>query len=431
MADESASTDKVVRDRDFRVNSIQLIGSDGVAVDISAMIIELTIRQDMFANYINGNMLVVDGMGMLNSRGVHGSEYLLIDLFEPGRNLKIKKAFRIFKINNRETTTSNAQRYIIHFVSDEMVHSNLKRVSKAYKKTTISAIVEDIIINYMGITRYRIEKTNSQVDVVIPSWRPTEAINWLARRAEAGKKRFCYLFYENLDGFWFRSLHSIYKDEPCNVQPYVFEPKSTQPDLALNKFTIDSFSAKDFDVASAYARGAVSMRFTGVDPVHRTFKNNDISIDDIPTLHELNLIDDLIDPGTDETLYEQYNAAQLCHLQTEATATELGNNADVWVRHIQSLAMLNNNLYRVTMPGNLEVQVGRLVRLIFPNFTTPTVTDDTLTENATFLVVAVTHTFNMPLGTFDTSFAVTRDSAPELPALDASLPVKVRNLNEK
>lgn len=431
MAEQAAPTDQVIRDRDFRLNSIQLIGSDGVAIDISALVVELSIRQDIFANYMNGNMLVVDGMGMLTNRGVHGSEYLLIDIHEPGRDYKIKKAFRIFKVSNREAVGSANQRYLINFVSDEMVHSNLKRVTKAYKKTTIAKIVEDILINSMGISKYRIEPTNEQVDVVIPSWRPTEAINWLARRAERGRDRFCFLFYENLDGFFFRSLHSIYLDNPLNGIPYVFEAKSAQADMAANKFTIDSFQAKDFDVVSAYNRGATSMRFLGIDPVHRTVTDNQVSLNSIPRLHKHNLIDNVVDPGTDDMLYEQYDALRLAHIQTTATQTEQPNNSELWVRHIQSLAMLNNSIYKITMPGNLEVQAGRLVELAFPNFTTPTITDDTITEQATFLVTAVVHTFNIPNGTFDTRFSVTRDSAPEMPTLDSSLPAKVRDLNEK
>lgn len=431
MTDQVAPTDQVIRDRDFRLNSIQLIGSDGIAVDISAMIIEITLRQDIFANYMSGEMVVVDGMGMLTNRGVHGSEYMFIDIHEPGRNnIRIKKAFRIFKIDNREII-GNSQRYIISFVSDEMVHSNLKRISKAYKKTTIAKIVEDIMVNYVGVKRYRIEKTSEQVDIVIPSWRPTEAINWLARRAENGRDRFCYLFYENLDGFFFKSLHTIYKENPCNLIPYTYEAKSAQADMALNKFTIDSFTAKEFDMISAYRRGATSMRFTGIDPVHRVVNNNEVSIGDLPTIHRRNLIRNLIDPATDELLYEQYGALQLAHIQTTATKSEQGNNSELWIRHIQALAMLNNTIYKVVMPGNLEVQAGKMVTLVFPNFTTPTVTDDTLTEQTTFLVTAVVHTFNIPNGTFDTRFSVTRDSAHDLPNVDKALPVKVRDLNEK
>lgn len=431
MTDSVAPTDQVIRDRDFRLNAIQLIGSDGVATDISAMIIEITLRQDIFANYMSGEMVVVDGMGLLTNRGVHGSEYMFIDIHEPGRkNIKIKKAFRIFKIDNREII-GNSQRYIISFVSDEKVHSNLKRITRAYKKTTISRIVQDILINDMGIQKPYVEKTSQAMDIVIPSWRPTEAINWLARRAENGRDRYCYLFYENLDGFFFKSLHTIYDEEPCNPIAYTYESKSAQADLATNKFLIDSFTAKEFDVLTAYRRGATSMRFMGIDPIHRTVTDNEISIGDAPTIHRRNLIRNLVDPGTADVLYEQYNATRLTHLQTADTASELGNNSDLWIRHIQSLAMLNNNIYKVVLPGNLEVQAGKMVTLVFPNFTTPTITDDTQMDQVTFLVTAVVHTFNIPNGTFDTRFSVTRDSAHDLPNLDRALPAKVSKLNEK
>ena len=428
---EQIQSDQQIVSREFRVNGINLISGDGVSVDIGALVMEIILKQDIFANFMNGSMMVVDGANLIHERKAHGNEYVLLDLYEPG-GLSVRKAFRIYKISDRESTTSNAQRYTIHFVSDEMVHSNFKRVSKAYKKTTISKIVQDILINYMGINNYRIENTSSQVDVVIPSWRPIEAINWLSRRAEKGENQFCYMFYENLDGFHFKSLHTIYKSQPLNSTEYVYEPKAAQPDMQLNKTTIDHYKAKDFDVLTAHSRGATSMRFIGVDPVHRTVTDNKISLAQIPSIHDRQLPDNVVDPGTDEMFYEQYDALRLVHLQTEPTATEQGNHSDVWIRHIQSLAMMQHNSYTLTMPGNLQIQVGKLVKVIFPNFDTPIqVGDGNRPTDPYYLITGVSHVFNVPMGTFDTTFAVTRDSIPNAIVTDKSLPTKVRDLNEK
>ena len=425
-----SDNDQQLVSRDFRLNSIAIVGADGISVDITQLSMEIILRQDIFANYMSGQLMVVDGIGAIHERKAHGNEYLTIDLYEPA-GLKVKKTFRIFKISNRETTTSNAERYIIHFVSDEMVHSNLKRISKAYKKTTIDKIVADIFDNYMGISNYTIEKTGSQVDVLIPSWRPTQAINWLARRAENGDDTFCYLFYENLDGFNFRSLHSIYKSNPINKINYIYEPKATQPDMELNKTTLDSYKATDFDILSAYSRGATSMRFIGIDPVHRTVNDNEISFGDIPRINSKSLVDDVVDPGTDEMFYEQYDATRLTHLQTDATATEQGNQSDVWIRHIPALAMLTHNMYELTMPGNLQLQAGKMVNVIFPNFSTGLqIPDGEYPDSISYLVTSVNHVFNIGLGTFDTNFVVTRDSVDESYDYDASLPTKVRDANE-
>jgi len=428
MASES---DKQILPREFTLNNISFISADGVSTDISSMCVELMIRQDMFTNYMSGHVMVVDGIGFIHNRLSHGSEYISIDLSEPA-GLTLKKTFRIFKIADRETTTANAERYIIQFVSDQMVHSNLKRVSKAYKGITVSKIVEDIFINHLGIDKYTIEKTGSSVDIVIPNWRPTEAINWLSRRAERGGDKFCYMFYENLDGFHFKSLHTIYKSKPLNRVDYVYEPKAAQQDMELNKTTIDTYKAKDFDVLTAYGRGATSMRFIGIDPVHRTVVNNELSIGNIPHMNDTKLIDNTVDPATNEMLYEQYDACRLAHIQTKETKSERGNKSDIWIRHIQSLAMLQHNLYQLTLPGNLQIQVGKLVRVIFPNYNIPVMaSDSSIPPNPAYLIMGVTHIFNISMGTFDTVFSVTRDSVDVPSKIDKALATKVRELNEE
>lgn len=427
------SREQIITSRDFHIDAVHLISSDGVSVEISQMILEIVLRQDIFLNYMSGEVLVVDALGLIHERELHGNEYLSIKLYEPGNTLAVDKIFRIFKVSDREVNSNNAQTYQLHLVSDQMVTSNRKRVSKAYKGETISTMVTDIAQNYLGVTDLKYDATGKQMDIIIPSMRPTEAINWLARRAESGENKYCWLFYENLDGFHFRSLHNIYKEAPLNVDAFIWQAKSADTQMSVNKYSLDSFRVRrDFDILNTIRRGATSMRFLGIDPVHRTIKNNEFSLGNVPTLHDDNLIDDTQDPVTGDSLYSQYDAQQLAYLQTEATASESGNGSDIWIKHIQSLAMLNNNMIELVMPGNLNVQIGKLVRVMFPNFTTPTVSEDILEDDATFLVIGAVHIFNFPAGTFDTLFTVTRDSTPPRKLkTDKSLPVKVGKLNEK
>ena len=427
------SREQVITSRDFHIDNVNLIGSDGVSVEISALVMEIVLRQDIFLNYMSGEIMVVDALDLINELELHGSEYISLDITEPGKDRKIKKAFRIFKVSNREINSNNSQMYTLHLVSDEMVTSNRKRVSKAYKGTVISNMVKDIATKYIGITDLQYDETGNQMDIIIPSMRPTEAINWLARRAESGEDKYCWFFYENLDGFHFKSLHNIYESNPINSDAYIWQPKTADPQLAINKFTLDSFKARrDFDVLNAMRRGATSMRFIGIDPVHRTIKDNEFSLGDVPTLNKHNLIDDTQDPTNGDYLYSQYDAHRLAYLQTEATASELENGSQLWIKHIQSLAMLNNNMVELVMPGNLDIQIGELVRVVFPNISTPSDAVDIIADDTKFLVVGVVHIFNLPAGTFDTLFTVTRDSTPTRRiSTDTGLPPKVRELNAK
>lgn len=427
------SREQVITSRDFHIDVVNLIGSDGVSVEISALIMEIVLRQDIFLNYMSGEIMVVDALDLINELELHGSEYISLDITEPGKDLKINKTFRIFKVSGREINSNNSQMYTLHIVSDEMITSNRKRVSKAYTGTTVSNMVKDIATKYIGITDLVYDETGKQMNIIIPSMRPTEAINWLSRRAESGEDKYCWFFYENLDGFNFRSLHNIYESNPINRDAFIWQPKTADPQLAVNKYTLDSFKAKrDFDVLSAMRRGATSMRFIGIDPVHRTITDNEFGLDKVPTLNKHNLIDDTQDPASGDRLYSQYDAQRLAYLQTAATASELENGSELWIKHIQSLAMLNSNMIELVMPGNLDIQIGKLVRVVFPNISTPSAAEDIIADDTKFLVVGVVHIFNFPAGTFDTLFTVTRDSTPtRRVSTDTGLPLKVSKLNAK
>jgi len=215
------STDEHVDSRDFRIIGIDLIGADGVFRDISKLVIELQVRQDMYLGFMSGEAIINDGSDMHSQAALHGNEYIYIHITEPEQQISINKAFRVYKVGDRSSAQNNSQRYTIYFVSDEMMTAHLSKISKAYKANTISDIPSDIMKTYLNIPTDHIiiDPTTSPVDVIIPNFRPTEALNWLASRAFDGKDA-CWFFYENLNGYNFRSINSIYKDGTVINRPF-------------------------------------------------------------------------------------------------------------------------------------------------------------------------------------------------------------------
>lgn len=431
MADNTPLKDGAITLRDFRVDSINLIGANGIGVDIRLLVVELIIRQDLFTNYMHGEAVIVDGVDTFTVQGLHGSEYLYINLFEPGTNYRIRKAFRIFKVTDRTTTGAQLQRYKIHFVSDEMMISNIKRISRSYKGRTISDVASDILTNYLMVDKYIVESTDSAMDLIIPNLKPTEALNWLAARATNGEKN-TYLFYENLDGMNFRSLHTIYEEKPCNSTPIRFEAKAAEPELERNKYNIDSFRViRDFDTLTLSANGGTGMRLLGIDPFYRTMSINDYHLNEIHKMHDVPAVSNINDQDG-RPLFEHYEAHLVTYLQTEDTSTEKRNNSEKWISRQMALANIKNSLMDIVVPGNMVLQVGKLVNIKIPNMIPATKQNmENELRSGNYLIVSCAHKFNLTNFTFDTIATLSRDSVPvAFTSADAQLVEKVNRINE-
>src|SRR6056300_277413 len=88
--------------RDYRVTGINLISAEGVSVEISALVTELQLRQDLFVGFMSGEIAVVDGIGLFASATYRGAEYIGINLLQPGKDKgELKIVFRVHKVSHR------------------------------------------------------------------------------------------------------------------------------------------------------------------------------------------------------------------------------------------------------------------------------------------------------------------------------------------
>lgn len=415
------SSDKHVDTADFRTRSILHISAEGVGRDITNLVLEVQIRQDMYLGFMSGEMLVVDGIDLHTRAAMHGNEYIFLHFTEPEQQVSIKKAFRIYKLGSKHPSTSGGQRYIIYFASPEMFESSQTLISKSYKSTKLSDIAKEIIKNYLKAEDDRIivDDTDDSQDVIIPYMRPAEALNWLASRSYTSESP-CFMFYENLDGFNFRSLASIYKDGTRVKVPFVFEQKAGAPQIAMDKYTIDAIeSKKDFDSLSTLTNGGVALALIGIDPATQSHVKNTYGQNTVPTLYPA---PSMTNP---EHLFGKTDSYQLTYLQNPSTRSEN------WVKRVMSLAILNNSQLQVVVPGNVRLQVGTLMSLRIPYATLPSEGDIwDKRKSGKYLIIAANHKFDLTSHRFNTVLLLARDSMSEaLPPPDNQLPEKIRKMN--
>jgi hypothetical protein len=412
--------DKHVDSRDFRIVGITFINAMGVSQDISKLCIELQVRQDMFLGFMNGEVLINDAIDIHTQFAMHGNEYLLIHIQEPGKTLAINKAFRIYKISDRvQAQTGSSQRYILYFVSDELLQSQTMKISKGYQNTTVSDMVADILQNYLQIPSNQIilDRTGTPVSVVIPNYRPVEAINWLASRAHE-RNDTCWFFYENLDGYNFRSVQALYRDPPAFANEFKLESKKGDKNIEEDKFTIDDFEVKkDFDALAQAGNGGNAMRLLQLNPMSQSFESFDYSQEDLETMHGNPAM------SNPKNLFGKAESHLMCYIDSMGTSN--------WVKRTMTMTNLNNSLIQITVPGNMLLQAGRTISIKLPYSTIPSEGDMwDERKSGKYLILAVNLKFDLLNHRYVSILLLGRDSVPvPLPTADTKLPDKIRQLN--
>ncbi len=171
---------------DYVIKTLSLITSDGSAIDLSTIMLELDIYEDVFAPAMTGHILVGDAADILSNFKLHGNEYINISIDKPSLNKPLSKTFRVYHIGDRDFGTNSLQNYMIYFCSEEVILSTQILISKSYKGLTIDQMITDILTNKLKINKNKIAQiasTSGNYDLIVPRMQPFEAIEWMLPKA--------------------------------------------------------------------------------------------------------------------------------------------------------------------------------------------------------------------------------------------------------
>ena len=304
---ETARAKRSVIITNYQNNSIELD---------SSVIIDISIFESLNDNVTHGEITVLDLGGFEERIPIIGQERLQIKFGSRHLNnvTPQDKRFVIYNMSPKLINEGRKQAYVLFFCSEEYI-ANLKyKVSRSYRKKgyeSVSDIYRDYIQNNVTYRKdiFGLDDTNTDstlfpMHLVMGMFRPFECINMVAKRSVAGRGSNIgakFLFYENKDGFNFRSLESLltpkttkndleqmeesetiekfkqaaqlqFEEEPV-VDRYVLMPANAITedniwDLSSEENIITSFKFEStFDVVSNLVGGMYNSRLITYDPV--------------------------------------------------------------------------------------------------------------------------------------------------------------------
>ena len=223
------TTNKLSEPGQFDVETVNIITSEGVIIDLTESTIEINFFESIEANSVTGYIVVQDSVGATNIGPFIGQEYLQILISTP--SLKGKKSKVDFTENLLHVTsiveqeeTNNVTFTTMEFVTSELVHSKRRRINRPLEGE-YSSLVTTLLQSDLQCKKDLYVETSMGTKYVVPHNRtPFNMIAEFARQAvskEHGSPT--YHFYENLKGYHFRSLESMYAEGSkytyANVEP--------------------------------------------------------------------------------------------------------------------------------------------------------------------------------------------------------------------
>ena len=377
---------------DFFVDGVLIVGSSGARINVTDQIRELNVYQNLNTPYMSGNLLLADSMGVAEMLPLLGQERLLFSLRTPEHEGKIdfnNYHAIIYNVEKRFHTTEREQAFLVNWTTIDHYKNIRTKISESFKGT-ISDIVAKILKdeNYLGTKKdINIEKTQNIRKFVFPNINPFQAILLVKEEAlSEGEKAPHFLFYENPEGYHFRSLDSqIGQLGTLNVphkRTYKYQPpKSTgksDPEKALN--TILSWSVSDNSNSFFNTRhGMYASTLFYHDIFNKNIKEFEYNYtkDKIGRRNSTNqesknvgsiIAQTKIDMGKklDEFPYTKVflHPTASKNLHTEGT----DNNAEEWLQESRSRALEREYFtLKIETYGDTNIMVGDMINVVIPS----------------------------------------------------------------
>ena len=213
---------------------VMITSPDGQSVRLDAnsdvTITEINVFEDMFRHSLTGNLLITDTKEFINKFPIVGQERLTMKIKTPSPEIKkedilegeifdfIERRFVINKVQSRDAIATGAQFYELKFISEHALVNSTKKISKSYvnSKSNIGEMVEDLLKNELGLPQDKIfvEPTLGSRSILMQNINPHTFIQNLTKEAiskEDGSPN--YVYYENKNGVFFRTLQHMYKQQ--------------------------------------------------------------------------------------------------------------------------------------------------------------------------------------------------------------------------
>ena len=181
------------------------------------------------------------GSGVLDSLvGMDPVELIWTDdaLSEGMEGNVIKQSLVVYDIKDRMIKDGKQSQATLYCISIDAVRNSATKISRRFGKgggQYTNEMVDELLTRDLASTKPLVaDKSTTKLSFVSPYWDPYTIISWLAWRSieegGSGKKSAGYLFYENVDGYFFKSMDALTQQAASRNINVNFAPEEDDED---------------------------------------------------------------------------------------------------------------------------------------------------------------------------------------------------------
>ena len=357
----------------YQIKNCTLIPTEGSSLsqefDISAGNPSITYFESVKSPSISLTLSFIDVDGVISREGITGGEYLDLNIKVPDYDnftITPDKHFMMLNSVKDVKTTSKSQIATLEFVSVEAIINETARVSRRFTGN-VSQIVKELLKDKKGIqTDKNLESDQSfnKYSFVGNLKRPFDTIQWLCPKAASDDKEGGFLFYETLDGYYFKSIKNLLEAEP---KVYKKPETPIEPDgTPVNDFRIiENNLDSSNDIGMNCRMGMYANKTIFVDIETGTTKTVDFKISELGLSKPPKLPSKLEDIPTRLMLRILDKGA----LQKGAKKEDVEKENELAIYQNKSYARTNllfSQTLSISIPFNPDLRAGEMIQVELP-----------------------------------------------------------------
>lgn len=325
--------------------------------------------ESLFSPSVNVTIETTDVSGFVSREEIYGGQSIEISIkmFDPDiDDFKIKKNKHGLVVNSVKNVTMDFKesKSTLECVSKDFLRNEVARLNRRF-----TGNITEIVKKIMEEEPKGIETTKDiEVDQATNSYtfcgnlkRSMDTIQWLQPKAKS-ENQFGFLFFEDYDGYKFKSIESLLKQEPFTDQPFEMSQASTSSRFAI----LDAVMVQTNDIFLNMRSGTYNNDTTYIDLISQTKSVDDFKIDNLKDLkNPPKLPDNLTDNTSRKMLrFDDPGVMQKgSKREDEQPKEELAK--------IQNQSYARNNLLfsqalKIKVSFNPSLRVGKIIEVRLP-----------------------------------------------------------------
>ena len=352
----------------YFIKTCALIATEGSSLsddfEISGGNPNITYYESVKSPSISVSIDFIDVDGVISREGITGGEYLDLKITVPDFDdfeITPDKHFMMLNSVKNVKTSSNKQIATLEFISVEAIINETARVSRRFTGN-VSQIVKELMKDKKSIqTSKNLETDESfnKYSFVGNLKRPFDTIQWLCPKAASTDKECGFLFYENLDGYFFKSIKGLLESDSSETYEKPEAPVDT--DIKITENNLDSSN----DIGMNCRMGMYANKTIYVDIENGKLETVDYKISDLKLAKPPKLPAGLEDAPT-RLMLRILDAGAL---QKGSKKEEVEKKSELAVYQNKSYARTNllfSQSLSISTPFNPDLRVGQMIDVVLP-----------------------------------------------------------------